>query len=149
MTRRGDLKRLRELEILQRVERDVAALDVAEAQAREIEAMSAAERAAERAGSLAIDWDTAMGAARFVPEMTAAIGAALLQADDTAAAAARRAGDMSTLREARTDHWRRVDATVRAAGAVVRDHARDVARHEEEASLAAVTERVTFGWSRR
>jgi len=149
MTARRALERMRELELLQRVERDVAAVDVAEAQAREAAAQEAAERDAARARALAVTWDTAIGSDHFLPEMTAAIGAALLAADATAAEASRQAGDMTALREARTSEWRRRDATLRATGEVVRGFARDTLRHDEEAALAAVAERATMRWSRR
>lgn len=149
MTRRRALQHMLELELLQRVERDVAAVDVAEAQAREAAAAEAAERDADRARSLATTWDAAIGSSHFLPEMTAAIGAALLDADATAAAASLQATDMTTLREARTSHWQRLDASMRATGDVVRNLARDAARHDEEAALAVVAERTTLDWRRR
>jgi hypothetical protein len=149
MTARRALKRMRELELLQRVERDVAAVDVAEAQDRETAALEAAERDAERAAALASTWDAAIGSDRLLPEMTAAIGAALLDADASALEASRQASDMTALREARTNQWQRLDATLRATGDVVRGLARDALRHEEEAALAAVAERATLRWSQR
>lgn len=149
MTARRALQRMRELELLQRVERDVAAVDVAEAQDRETAALEAAERDAERAGALASSWGAAIGSDRLLPEMTAAIGAALLDADAAALDASRQASDMTALREARTNQWQRLDATLRATGDVVRGLARDALRHEEEAALAAVAERATLRWSQR
>ena len=149
MTPRRALRRMRDLELLQRVERDVAAVDVGEAQAREAAAVEAAERDAERVLALGRSWDAAIGSDRFLPEMIAAIGAALLDADTIAEAAALRAQDLASLREARTGHWRRLDATMRATGDVVRGLARDTARLDEEAALAAVAERATFDWRRR
>ncbi len=149
MTPRRALHRMRELELLQRVERDVAAIDVGEAQARETAAVEAAERDADRVLALARTWDAAIGSDRFLPEMVSAIGAALLDADTTAERAALVARDMASVREARTDHWRRLDATMRATGDVARGLARDAARLDEEAALAAVAERATFDWRRR
>jgi len=149
MTARIALKRMRELELLQRLERDVAAVDVAEAQARETAALEAAEREAERVRALAGSWDAAIGSDRLLPEMTAAIGAALLAADGVALEASRQASDTTALREARTNQWQRLDATLRATGGVVRGLARDALRHDEEAALAAVAERATLHWSRR
>ena len=149
MTRRRALQHMRELELLQRVERDVAAVDVAEAQTRETTALETAERDAARAGSLATTWDAAIGSDRFLPELITAIGAALLDADATADAASRQAKDMTTLREARTSHWQRLDATMRATGDVVRGLARTTARQKEETALAAVAERATREWRRR
>jgi len=140
---------MRELELLQRVERDVAAVDVAEAQAREAAALEAAERDAARARALATTWDAAIGSGHFLPEMTAAIGAALLAADAAAVETSRQASDMTVLREARTSEWQRFDATLRATGEVVRGLARDGLRYDEEAALAAVAERATLRWSRR
>jgi hypothetical protein len=140
---------MRELELLQRVERDVAAIDVGEAQAREAVAVEAAERDAERVQALAQTWDAAIGSDRFLPEMVAAIGAALLAADTTAEKAALVAQDLASVREARTDQWRRLDATMRATGSVARGLARDAARLDEEAALAVIAERATFDWGRR
>jgi len=140
---------MRELELLQRVERDVAAVDVGEAQAREAAAVELAERDAERVLALARTWDAAVGSDRFLPERVAAIGAALLEADTTAEKASLAAQDLASLREARTDQWRRLDATMRATGSVVRGLARDAARLDEEAALAVVAERATFDWRRR
>jgi hypothetical protein len=140
---------MRELELLQRVERDVAAVDVAEAQTRETTALETAERDTARAGSLAMTWDAAIGSNRFLPELITAIGAALLDADATADAATRQAKDMTTLREARTSHWQRLDATMRATGDVVRGLARTAARQNEETALAAVAEHATREWRRR
>jgi len=140
---------MRELELLQRVERDVAAVDVGEAQAREVAAVEAAERDAERVLALAGTWDAALGADRFVPEMVATIATALLDADAAAGSSALAAQDSASAREARTDHWRRLDATLRATGDVVRSIARDAARLDEEAALAAIAERATFDWRRR
>ena len=131
MTRRRALHRMRELEMLQRVERDVAAIDVGEAQAREAVAIEAAERDAERVLTLARTWDAAIDSDRFLPEMVAAIGAALLDADTTAGRAALLAQDLASVREARTDQWRRLDATMRATGSVARELARDAARLDE------------------
>ncbi len=148
MTSRRALQRMRELEMLQRVERDVAAADVAEAQACEDAAAEQAELDAEHARALAATWDAAIGSDHFLPEMTAAIGAALLDADAVAGEASRHAGDMTVLREARTGDWQRRDATMRATGEVVRELARDVARRDEEAALAAVAERATLRWRR-
>ena len=149
MTPRRALQRMRELELLQRVERDVAAGDVAEAQIRETAALDMAERDAARARALATTWDAAIGSDCFLPEVTMAIGAALLDADAAAASALDKAKDMTTLREARTDHWRRLDATMRATGHVVRGLSRDVVRQDEEAALASVAERATLHWRRR
>ena len=149
MTPRRALQRMRELELLQRVERDVAAVDVAEAQARETTALETADRDADRARALATTWDAAIGSDRFLPEMTSAIGAALLDADATADAASRQAMDMTALREMRTGQWQRLDATMRATGDVVRGLARDAARQDEETALAAVAERATLQWRRR
>lgn len=149
MTPRRALQRMRELELLQRVERDVAAVDVAEAQTRETAALEAADRDADRARALATTWDAAIGSDRFLPEIAAAIGAALLDADAAATAASDKAKDMTTLREARTDHWRRLDATMRATSQVVRGLARDAVRQDEESALASVAERATLQWRRR
>lgn len=149
MTARRALQRMRELELLQRVERDVAAVDVAEAQARETAARETADRDADRAAALATTWDAAIGSDRFLPEMTAAIGAALLDADAAAVEASRNASDMTKLREARTNHWQRLDATMRATGDVVQGLARDAKRQNEEAALATVAERATLQWRRR
>ena len=149
MTPRRALHRMRELELLQRVERDVAAVDVGETQAREAAAVEASEREADRVLALARTWDVAIGSDRFLPEMVAAIGAALVDADATAQKAALAAQDLASLREARTNHWRRLDATLRATGDVVGGLARDAARLDEEAALAAVAERATFDWGRR
>jgi hypothetical protein len=149
MTQRRALQRMRELELLQRVERDVAAADVAEAQAREMAAIEAAQRDADHVSALAATWDAAIGSGHFLPEMTAAIAAALFDADNAAAAASLQAKDIGALREARTNHWQRLDATMRATGEVVRGLARDALRHDEEAALAAVAERATLEWTRR
>ncbi len=149
MTPRRALHRMRELELLQRVERDVAAIDVGEAQAREAAAVEAAERDAERVLALARSWDAAIGSDRLLPEMVAAIGDALLDADTTAEKTALVAQDLASVREARTDHWRRLDATMRATGNVARGLARDAARLDEEAALAVIAERATFDWRRR
>lgn len=149
MTPRRALHHMRELEQLQRVERDVAAVDVGEAQAREAAAVEVAEREAGRVLALARTWDDAVGSDRFLPERISAIGTALLDADATAGKAALAAQDLASLREARTVHWRRLDATLRATGEVVGGLARDAARRDEEAALAAVAERATFDWRRR
>jgi hypothetical protein len=149
MTPRRALRRMRELELLQRVERDVAAVDVGEAQAREAAAVEVAERDAERVLALARTWDAAISSDRLLPERVAAIGAALLEADTTAGKAALVAQDLASVREARTVCWRRLDATLRATGDVVGGLSRDAARLDEEAALAAVAERATFDWRRR
>ena len=148
MSARHRLRQIRELELLQRVERDVAGTDVAEARARETEARAAAERDAERAGVIAEQWYAGLASTHFQPELHRAIGTALVGAVEVAAEGERKAESATQMREVRTDQWRLSDARVRATARIVGDLTQRQAQRDEETALGEAAARIALNWSR-
>lgn len=146
MTARRRLVQLRELESLQRAERDIAALDHAEAARRADDARADAERAASACAVAADGWYEGRARGHFAPEIDLAIGARLIAAESDALARADdacRASDAAALSE---EHWHLAEARNRATDLVLRVTRRDIARATEEKRLDLVAGRTLAKW---
>jgi len=140
------LVQLRELKTLQRAERDIAASDHAEAARRSDDARADADRAAEACAAAAAGWYRGRARGHFAPEIDRAIGACLIAAETDALARADGARRASDERECSEEHWHLAEARHRAAGRMLRDAERDVARAREEARLDLMTSRTLAKW---
>lgn len=145
---RRRLAQLTDLQRLQRVERDLAALDHAEAYARADAAHAASDAAAEGAAVLAGQWYAGRAMRHFEPGLDALIAAGLIAAERRAAAEAATAAAVETVREDRLDTWRLTDARQRATERIVRDTRRAIDRAADEARLDAMAARTLNRWRR-
>ena len=135
MTARRRLAKLRDLQQLQRVERDIAGLDHAEACIRADAAQAASTDAANHAVLLAGEWYARRGARHFEPELDILAADGLVRAERNASAAAMAARTAEEHREDTAAAWRLTDARQRGTQRIVRDCYRAALRAEDEGRL--------------
>jgi hypothetical protein len=135
MTMRRRLAQLNDLQQLQRVERDLASLDHAEACTHADMARGASDRATEWATALGEQWYAGRALGRFEPELDALTAAGLIAAERRALTEAAAAAVAETERENRAGAWRLTDARQRATTRIVRDARRAIMRADDEARL--------------
>ena len=148
MRMRRRLAQLSDLQRLQRVERDLAAFDHAEACAEAQAARTKADRTAEGAATLAAHWYAGRAVHHFEPVLDAAIAAGLIAAERTASEDAAAATTAETAREASADAWRLTDARQRATARIVCDTRRAIGRADDEARLDLAASRTLDRWRR-
>lgn len=145
---RRRLAQLSDLQRLQRVERDHAAFDHAEACAQAEAARTTSDRAAQAATGLAALWYAGRALRHFEPALDAAVAAGLIAAERTANLESAAAATAETEREARAGAWRLTDARQRATERIVRDTRRAIGRAEDEARLDLAASRTLDRWRR-
>lgn len=148
MTVRRRLAQLIDLQQLQRVERDLAAFDHAEACVQAETARAASDRAASCAAALGEQWYAGRASRRFEPELDAMIASGLIIAEHRAVADEAAAAAAETEQENQAGAWRLTDARQRATARIVRDARREIMRAEDEARLDLAAAR-TLDRSRR
>lgn len=145
MTRQGDLKRLRAVQAVQQVERDLAARAHGEACAHADVCDEAVERARREAGMAADQWYRAQAGGWFDPEHAAALAAGLLAAEENVLQRVAAAEVAIGAREERAEAWRLSEARRRAGERVMRDMRRDCARRSDDSALDVILIRTARG----
>ncbi|WP_034158873.1 hypothetical protein [Sphingomonas sp. ERG5] len=122
---------------------------VAQARAAETVAYDEQQAAHEGARIARDQWIEYLAQSGFAPDYSRALAIRLVARETAAENADQQHREAVDVHQRQQDIWRLAEARVRLTTDNLRNARRNVARHREEKRLDALSDRITYDWSRR
>ena len=148
MRDRRDLAMMKRLADVQRAQRVGAEAALGEAAEAEREARRAQEAALAKSRAAHRQWAEYLAEPGFSPEFSRALCAQVIEREAAADEAGSETARRREAHEMREQEWQRLEAQVRQSETSVRRLGRRVARKQDETAMSALSDRITWSWSR-